>query len=117
MSDSWDIPSAVSLYNIDRWGSGYFTINRSGNVQVMPTQQDDSSIDLMEVIQEARDRGMTFPLVIRFQDLLRHRVETVNRAFQSAISEAAYKNAYKGCFPITLNHLRETGEATIAAEC
>jgi len=115
MSDSWDIPSAVSLYNIDRWGSGYFTINRSGNVQVMPTQQDDSSIDLMEVIQEARDRGMAFPLVIRFQDLLRHRVETVNRAFQSAISEAAYKNVYKGVFPIKVNQLREVVEEIIDA--
>ncbi len=115
MSDSWDIPSAVSLYNIDRWGSGYFTINRSGNVQVMPTQQDDSSIDLMEVIQEARDRGMAFPLVIRFQDLLRHRVETVNRAFQSAISEAGYKSVYKGVFPIKVNQLREVVEEIIDA--
>ena len=88
MSDSWDIPSAISLYNVDRWGSGYFSINRSGNIQVMPTQQESLSIDLMEVVQEARDRGMSFPLVIRFQDLLRHRVETVNRAFQSAIAEA-----------------------------
>src|SRR5260221_9746142 len=115
MSDSWDIPSAVSLYNIDRWGSGYFTINRSGNVQVTPTQQDESSIDLMEVIQEARDRGMSFPLVIRFQDLLRHRVETVNRAFQSAISEAGYKNVYKGVFPIKVNQLREVVEEIIDA--
>jgi arginine decarboxylase len=115
MSDTWDIPSAVSLYNIDRWGSGYFTINRSGNVQVMPTQQDNSSIDLIEVIREARDRGMTFPLVIRFQDLLRHRVETVNRAFQSAISEAGYKNVYKGVFPIKVNQLREVVEEIIDA--
>ena len=81
----------------------------------MPTQQDESSIDLMEVIQEARDRGMSFPLVIRFQDLLRHRVETVNRAFQSAISEAGYKSVYKGVFPIKVNQLREVVEEIIDA--
>src|ERR1700726_3036907 len=115
MSDSWDIPSAISLYNVDRWGSGYFSINRSGNVQVMPTQQESLSLDLMEVVQEARDRGMSFPLVIRFQDLLRHRVETVNRAFQSAISEAGYKNVYKGVFPIKVNQLREVVEEIIDA--
>ena len=115
MSESWDIPSAVALYNIDRWGSGYFSINQSGNVQVMPTQQDGCSIDLMEVIQEARDRGMAFPLVIRFQDLLRHRVETVNREFQSAIAEAGYKNVYKGVFPIKVNQLREVVEEIIDA--
>ena len=115
MSDSWDIPSAISLYNVDRWGSGYFSINRSGNVQVMPTQQESLNIDLMEVVQEARDRGMSFPLVVRFQDLLRHRVETVNRAFQSAISEARYQNVYKGVFPIKVNQLREVVEEIIDA--
>jgi arginine decarboxylase len=115
MSESWDIPSAISLYNVDRWGSGYFSINRSGNVQVMPTQQESLSIDLMEVVQEARERGMNFPLVIRFQDLLRHRVETVNRAFQSAISEAHYQNVYKGVFPIKVNQLREVVEEIIEA--
>jgi len=115
MSDSWDIPSAISLYNVDRWGSGYFSINRSGNVQVMPTQQESLNIDLMEVVQEARDRGMSFPLVVRFQDLLRHRVETVNRAFQSAIAEAHYQNVYKGVFPIKVNQLREVVEEIIDA--
>jgi arginine decarboxylase len=115
MSDSWDIPSAISLYNVDRWGSGYFSINRSGNVQVMPTQQESLNIDLMEVVQEARDRGMSFPLVVRFQDLLRHRVETINRAFQSAIAEARYQNVYKGVFPIKVNQLREVVEEIIDA--
>ncbi|MBV8816608.1 MAG: biosynthetic arginine decarboxylase [Verrucomicrobia bacterium] len=115
MSESWDIPSAISLYNVDRWGSGYFSINRSGNVQVMPTQQESLSIDLMEVVQEARERGMNFPLVVRFQDLLRHRVETINRAFQSAISEAHYQNVYKGVFPIKVNQLREVVEEIIEA--
>src|SRR5215831_10873509 len=115
MTESWDIPSAIALYNIDRWGSGYFTINRVGNIQVMPTQSQNRAIDLMEVIREARERNLTFPLVVRFQDLLRHRVETINRAFQSAISEADYQNVYKGVFPIKVNQLREVVEEIIDA--
>jgi arginine decarboxylase len=115
MSESWDIPAAIALYNIDRWGSGYFTINRFGNIQVMPTQSESQAIDLMEVIQEARQRRLTFPLVIRFQDLLRHRVETINRAFQSAIAEAKYQNVYKGVFPIKVNQLREVVEEIMDA--
>jgi arginine decarboxylase len=115
MTETWDIPSAVALYNIDRWGSGYFNINAAGNVQVMPTQTYGEAIDLMEVVSEARDRGMTFPLVIRFQDLLRHRVETINRAFQSAIVEANYQNVYKGVFPIKVNQLREVVEEIMDA--
>lgn len=115
MSETWDIPSAIALYNIDRWGTGYFTINPAGNVQVMPTRINGQSIDLMDVVNEARDRGMAFPLVIRFQDLLRHRVEEVNQAFRSAIAEANYQNVYKGVFPIKVNQLREVVEEIIDA--
>jgi arginine decarboxylase len=115
MSETWDIPSAIALYNIDRWGTGYFTINGAGNVQVMPTQAYGNAIDLMEVVTEARKQGMAFPLVIRFQDLLRHRVETINRAFHSAIAEANYQNVYKGVFPIKVNQLREVVEEIIDA--
>jgi arginine decarboxylase len=115
MTETWDIPSAIALYNIDRWGSGYFTINGAGNVQVMPTQTYGNAIDLMEVVTEARKQGMAFPLVIRFQDLLRHRVETINRAFHSAIAEANYQNTYKGVFPIKVNQLREVVEEIMDA--
>jgi arginine decarboxylase len=115
MTETWDIPSAIALYNIDRWGSGYFNINAAGNVQVMPTQAYGEAIDLMDVVNEARERGMAFPLVVRFQDLLRHRVETINRAFQSAISEANYQNVYKGVFPIKVNQLREVVEEIMDA--
>ena len=115
MSETWDIPSAIALYNIDRWGTGYFTINGAGNIQVMPTQAYGTAIDLMEVVTEARNQGMTFPLVIRFQDLLRHRVETINHAFHSAIAEANYQNNYKGVFPIKVNQLREVVEEIMDA--
>src|ERR1700747_1781977 len=115
MTETWDIPSAIALYNIDRWGSGYFTINAAGNVKVMPTQSYGNAIDLMEAVTEARKQGMAFPLVIRFQDLLRHRVETINRAFHSAIAEANYQNVYKGVFPIKVNQLREVVEEIMDA--
>jgi arginine decarboxylase len=115
MSETWDIPSAIALYNIDRWGTGYFTINAAGNVQVMPTQTYGNAIDLMEVVMEARSQGMAFPLVVRFQDLLRHRVETINLAFHSAIAEANYQNTYKGVFPIKVNQLREVVEEIMDA--
>ena len=37
MQEPWDIPAATALYNIDRWGAGYFGINEKGHVQVFPT--------------------------------------------------------------------------------
>jgi arginine decarboxylase len=111
----WDIEAAISTYNVDRWGTGYFTVNGAGNVEVRPLQEHGGSIDILDVVNEARARGLAFPLVIRFQDLLRHRVESVNRAFEAAIAEFNYRNAYRGVFPIKVNQLREVIEEIVDA--
>src|SRR5450432_2076970 len=111
----WDIDAAISTYNVEGWGSGYFTVNSSGNVCAKPLKDAGGSIDLLEVVNEARERGLGFPLVIRFQDLLRHRVTTVNRAFRAAIEEFGYRNEYRGVFPIKVNQLREVIEEIVDA--
>jgi len=115
MKTEWDVESAIATYNVDGWGSGYFTINPNGNVVAKPLQENGGSIDILEVVNEARSRGLSFPLVIRFQDLLRHRVESVNRAFQNSISEFGYRNQYRGVFPIKVNQLREVIEEIVDA--
>ncbi len=111
----WDVDAAIATYNVDGWGSGYFSINSAGNVIAKPLKEAGGSIDLLEVVHEARARGLGFPLVIRFQDLLRHRVETVNQAFQAAMQEFGYRNAYRGVFPIKVNQLREVIEEIVDA--
>ncbi|HEV2047300.1 MAG TPA: biosynthetic arginine decarboxylase [Chthoniobacterales bacterium] len=115
MKNDWDVESAISTYNVDGWGGGYFTINENGNVVARPLQDNGGSIDILEVVNEARDRGLGFPLVIRFQDLLRHRVESVNCAFQNAMTEFGYKSQYRGVFPIKVNQLREVIEEIVDA--
>ena len=115
MKTDWDVESAIATYNVDRWGGGYFTINDNGNVIARPLQENGGSIDILEVVNEARARGLSFPLVIRFQDLLRHRVECVNRAFETAIAEFGYRNCYRGVFPIKVNQLREVIEEIVDA--
>jgi len=115
MKTEWDVESAIATYNVDRWGGDYFTINSAGNVEARPLQENGGNIDILEVVNEARSRGLGFPLVIRFQDLLRHRVESVNRAFQTAMSEFGYRNQYRGVFPIKVNQLREVIEEIVDA--
>jgi arginine decarboxylase len=115
MADTWDIQSAVSLYNLDRWGAGYFGLNEKGTVQILPTQDPTRAIDIMDVIAEAKERGLSFPLVVRAQDLLRHRVQAINKAFESAIAQFGYQNVYRGVFPIKVNQLREVVEEIIDA--
>src|ERR1043166_8454358 len=115
MKTEWDVDAAIATYNVDGWGSGYFTINAKGNVETRPLQENGGSIDILEVVNEARSRGLGFPLVIRFQDLLRHRVQSVNRAFQIAMAEFGYRNEYRGVFPIKVNQLREVIEEIVDA--
>ena len=111
----WDVSSALALYNVERWGTPYFTVNGRGHVAVRPDGDASREIDMMEIVHEARERGLAFPLTLRFQDLLRHRVQTVNRAFAEAIAEAGYKNVYRGVFPIKVNQLREVVEEVVDA--
>jgi arginine decarboxylase len=115
MKTEWDLESAIATYNVEGWGNGYFTVNSSGNVEAKPLQENGGSIDLLEVVNEARVRHLGFPLVIRFQDLLRHRVESINRVFQEAITEFGYRNEYRGVFPIKVNQLREVIEEIVDA--
>src|SRR6185369_16342431 len=111
----WDIESARALYNIQRWGAKYFDINDAGHVVAKPLQAAGATVDLTDVIEEAKGRGLKFPLLIRFQDILRHRVEAINKAFQSSIAEFNYQGKYRGVFPIKVNQLREVVEEILDA--
>jgi arginine decarboxylase len=114
-SEPWDVARALQTYNIARWGSGYFGVNDAGNMTVRPVQDQGPALDMMSVMEEARDRGLTFPLLLRFQDLLRHRVQVLNEEFRAAIAEAGYSAPYRGVFPIKVNQLREVVEEIMDA--
>src|SRR5665213_1155194 len=111
----WDIQAARALYNINRWGARYFDINEAGHVVAMPLRENGAVVDLTDVIEEAKGRGLKFPVLIRFQDILRDRVEAINQAFAASIAEFNYQNKYRGVFPIKVNQLREVVEEILEA--
>ena len=111
----WSIEAARSLYNIDRWGAGYFDINAEGHVIARPLQDRGASVDITDVIGEAKGRGLKFPLLIRFQDIVRHRVQAINEAFRASITEFNFQGRYRGVFPIKVNQLREVVEEILDA--
>jgi arginine decarboxylase len=112
---AWDTQAARNLYHIQRWGADYFDINDAGRVIARPLQQNGAEVDLTDVIEEAQGRGLKFPLLIRFQDILRHRIESINLAFRQAIQEFNYQGRYRGVFPIKVNQLREVVEEILDA--
>ncbi len=111
----WDIQAARNLYNVNRWGAKYFDINEAGHVIATPLQEAGAAVDINDVIEEAKGRGLKFPILIRFQDILRHRVESINQAFRASIAEFGYQGKYRGVFPIKVNQLREVVEEILDA--
>lgn len=115
VTESWSVESARKLYNIDGWGIGYFRVDEEGYLVACPSQDPGQTIRITDVIAAAKEEGLSFPLQIRFQDLLRHRVETLNEAFATAIRDQGYKGRYTGVFPIKVNQMREVVEEILDA--
>ncbi|MFM8337488.1 MAG: arginine decarboxylase, partial [Opitutaceae bacterium] len=113
-SSAWTAAQSEELYGFKRWGAGHLAVDEGGLVTVQP-RLDGRSIRVLEVVQEAVGMGLRAPLVIRFQDLLRHRVVQLNEMFRKAIKEERYKGEYRGVFPIKVNQLREVVDEIMAA--
>lgn len=112
---TWGVSDSLKLYNIENWGDQYFSINPSGNLTVHPRRGDGPGIDLMSVVNEIRSQGLQMPVLIRFQDIIRHRVVSLNEAFRKSIAEYNYKGRYQGVYPIKVNQMREVVEEILDA--
>src|SRR5690349_18446447 len=102
----WTVADSAETYAVRAWGGGYFGINEAGNVQVTPGGPTRAAIDMKELVDEVKRRGIGLPLLIRFSDILEHRIVELNEAFRRAISEYGYKSIYKGVYPIKVNQDR-----------
>ena len=102
----WRIADSLDLYNVAAWGKGYFSVNDAGHVVVRPDTTVEREIDLYEVVEGLQARDLTTPVVVRFSDILAHRLKRMHDAFASAIAENDYKNRYAAVFPIKVNQQR-----------
>ena len=102
----WSIEDALELYNVPSWGLGYFSINAAGHVVVRPDTTAAREIDLFEVVQGLAERDLSAPVVIRFSDILAHRLRRLHEAFNAAIAENGYQNRYTAVYPIKVNQQR-----------
>jgi arginine decarboxylase len=102
----WRIEDSLDLYNVAAWGKGYFSINASGHVVVRPDTTAQHEIDLYEVVEGLKARDLTTPVVVRFSDILAHRLRRLHAAFAQAIAENDYHNDYAAVYPIKVNQQR-----------
>ncbi len=110
MIDQWKLQDAQDTYEIKHWGKGYFGINEKGHVTVHPSKRADQAIDLKLLIDQLQDRGIQLPILLRFTDILRHRVGEIAEAFQNATSEYNYTGKYVCVYPIKVNQQRHVVE-------
>src|SRR6202043_4171995 len=103
---AWKIEQSLDLYQVEAWGKGYFSINELGHVVIRPSLDAAREIDLVDVVQGLKARDLHTPVVIRFSDILAHRLRHLAEAFGTAIAENDYKNRYAAVFPIKVNQQR-----------
>jgi arginine decarboxylase len=102
----WQVLDSEELYHVKGWSKGYFGTNAAGHVVVRPDTLPDREIDLYEVVEGLKARDLTTPVVVRFSDILAHRLKNIHGAFAQAIAENDYKNKYAAVFPIKVNQQR-----------
>src|SRR5579859_4904097 len=109
-ADRWSIAEAAELYDVASWGKGYFSVGQNGHVWVHPDKDPNRALDLKELVDNLQLRGISLPILIRFGEILKHRLGEMHQAFQNAISENNYKGSYCCVYPIKVNQQRQVVE-------
>ena len=111
--ETFTVSDATELYEVDRWGKGYFSISPSGHVLVHPTKDPAQAIDLKQLTDHLQLRGIQVPVLIRFRDILRHRLGDIHNAFKAAIAQHQYEGRYMCVYPIKVNQQRQVVEEVL----
>lgn len=110
MMERWTIQDAYETYGVRAWGKGYFSINDRGHVVVHPDKDPAKKIDLKDLIDRLIARGVQPPILLRFTDILRHRIGEMHQVFQAAMQENGYAGGYCCVYPIKVNQQRQVVE-------
>jgi arginine decarboxylase len=109
-AERWSTVDASELYDVASWGKGYFSVGEKGHLLVHPAKEPARSIDLKELVERLEMRGISLPILIRFADILKHRLGELYGAFQTSIAEHGYGGKYVCVYPIKVNQQRQVVE-------
>jgi arginine decarboxylase len=109
-TERWTTADAGELYDVASWGKGYFSVGADGHLWVHPTKEPNRSIDLKELVEKLELRGISLPILIRFAEILKHRLGEMHDAFANSISEHGYHGEYCCVYPIKVNQQRQVVE-------
>ncbi len=109
-ADRWTVAEAAELYDVARWGQGYFSVGANGHLWVHPTRDPANGIDLKKLVDTLVLRGISLPILLRFGEILRDRIDQLHSAFTDAIRELEYEGGYCLVYPIKVNQQRHVVE-------
>ncbi len=112
-STPWSAAEAAELYDVPRWGQGYFSVSEQGHLLVHPTKEPGRGVDLKRLVDRLHLHGLAVPILIRFTDILKHRLGEIHSAFQHAISQNQYQGRYCCVYPIKVNQQRQVVEEVL----
>ncbi len=111
--DRWTITDAAEMYDVPRWGKGYFSVNAQGHMQVHPTKDPALAIDMKDLVERLQMRGLDLPILLRFNGILKDRLREIHDCFAQAIREHDYKGKYACVYPIKVNQQRHVVEQVV----
>jgi arginine decarboxylase len=115
MTKQWNADAARAQYAISHWGEGYFDVDEHGCLSVRPRGADGPTVALPGIVEAARAQGSRLPLLVRFADILRHRLERLQGAFAGAMREWNYAGGYSAVYPIKVNQQKGVAGELAAA--
>lgn len=111
--EKWTVQDASELYEVARWGNGYFSVNAAGHLCVHPQKDPARSIDLKQLVDRLQLRGIDLPILIRFGEILKHRLGEIHDVFAKAITDHQYQGNYHCVYPIKVNQQRQVVEEVL----
>lgn len=112
-SRQWQVSDAAELYDVARWGAGYFSVGENGHIHVHPHRNSARAIDLKGLVDRLRARGLDLPILLRFNDILQDRLQALHDSFAKAIAEHGYQGRYHCVYPIKVNQQRQVVEKIV----
>ncbi len=109
-AERWTTADSSDLYDVASWGKGYFSVGANGSLWVHPSKDPARAIDLKQLVDTLVLRGISLPILIRFGEILRHRLSEIHQAFQGAIADHGYHGGYSCVYPIKVNQQRQVVE-------
>src|SRR5438128_5248789 len=73
-------------------------------------KRPENAVDLKELVDQLQTRGIQLPILLRFTDILRHRVGEIHDAFRAAMREYDFRGQYCCVYPIKVNQQRHVVE-------